>query len=593
MFKGIQMTKNGFAIVLLLLTTSALAASGSIIDSSETTVNLFFTGSAGGPEYWYQDALAGKGNADATLRICDVGQRYVGAVYCIDNSGSTPYALISYKSSTEPLAYANTASSSCYKVSPEGNLWFSPSSLSLTPPVYYASFPGVPCILHASDGSGSNMQFITPDNVSGSLRGSYSVGRSYTQTTDSLSISTPMITFIYDSPSGPQSTSQSAASGTFGINSDRRMALGVCTDQYGVTCNQGLIKSDTTFPVTLNVGVSASDDQSFTRYVVINGLGYPVCIGANLQTSAVNLNASEIYYNQTLQIDYTLLNYRDTPDENQGGNVEVVTNFDVRIEIRNSSNAIVSAWTESINDNIVPGSSAASSTTWQASVKSGSYVVNVIADYNNDIIECVESDNTRQQAFTVKAVTIAETYINGVRGETFPMAGRPYNFTLHARNSDDLNVSNADLELVEENGLTLLGPTQVWNRTTDDNGTISKSGTRNKNIVRFQTDYYGNVSFTAIPTGNKLYASEYNYTNISSYIGNYSLYLQGTDNASQALMFLSNGTQVSSTFPLTVTNYTNYQEGSNATFFNEDTYAKQTMDWIYSIFSNFWKMVTT
>lgn len=585
------MMKTAFvAVLFVFLSSLSFADSGAIIDSTESTVNLYFTGSAGGPETWYQDALSGKGNPDATLNLCDAGQRYVGAVYCIDDGGTTHYALITYKSATEPLAYTNTATSgSCYKVSPEGNLWFSPSALSLTPPVYYAAFPGIPCILHSGDSSGSNPQFVTPENVSGSLRGAYSVGRSYTQSTDTLSVSTPSITFQFQGGS----TTQSAASATFGINSDRRMAIGVCIDQYGANCNDGLIKSDTAFPISLSVGVTPLDSVTYDRYVVINGLDYLVCIGANLQTSNINLNVSEIYYNQTLQINYTIRNYRDTPDENQGGNVEVTTNFDARIEILNSSMVTIDSWIDPINDNIVPGASVTKTTTWKAAVHSGTYYVKVTADYNNAISECVESDNDRQQSFAVKAVTIAETYINGVQSDTFPYAGRPYNFTLHMRNSDDENVSNATIQMVEENGISLLGPTQVWNRSIDQYGNTTKAGLKAKNIAEFKTDYYGDLSVTVIPTGNRLYSDEYNYTNISSYVGDYSLYLQGTDSSDDILMFLVGGNSVQPTFPFTVTNLSHYEPGSQADFQNEDTYVKQVMDWSYSIFSNFWNMVTT
>lgn len=584
------MKKKLIAIFVLFFVAHAFA-DASIIDSDENTVNVYFTGTAGGPENWYQDALTSKGNPDATIRVCDIGSsQYIGATYCIDNSGSTEYALISYKSSTEPLAQATTSSGACYKVSPEGNLWFSPSSLSLTPPVYYAAFPGIPCILHSNDPSGSNPQFITPDDVTGSLRGSYSVGRSYTESSDTLSVSTPSISFEYQGGS----TSQSAASGTFGINSNRRMALGVCTDQYGTNCNHGMIKTDTSFPETLNVGVTPSDSVTYDRYLVINGLGYPVCIGANLRMNSndVSVNQSEVYYNQTLGFSYTIRNYRDTPDENQGGNVEVSTNFNVLIEILNSSMDTVDSWTVTIGDDIAPGTAVTAYDSWKASVHSGTYYVQVTADSGDAIAECVESDNDDRQSFEVKAVTIPEVYINGQRNDSFPYPARPYNFTIHVRNSDEENTYNASMKVVEENGISLLGPTQVWNRTINDNGTTQKTGIFAKTEANFETDYNGNASFTIIPTSNKLYSSEYNYTNISSYVGDYSLYIEGVDRNNETLMFLIDE-DVRSTYNLTVLNPYNYEEGSDASFFNQEVYTEQVLDWAYSIFSNFWNMVTS
>ena len=73
------------------------------------------------------------------------------------------------------------------------------------------------------------------------------------------------------------------------------------------------------------------------------------------------------------------------------------------------------------------------------------------------------------------------------------------------------------------------------------------------------TNSTGNVSFTLVPTGNKMYVQPYNDTyNTSSYVGSYSMYLEIYLNGQKQKI---NGT-LQDTLSLSLTNLTMQTTGS-------------------------------
>ena len=53
------------------------------------------------------------------------------------------------------------------------------------------------------------------------------------------------------------------------------------------------------------------------------------------------------------------------------------------------------------------------------------------------------------------------------------------------------------------------------------------------------TMYYGNSSITFIPTYNPLYLPRYNYTDLNEYIGNYTLFFNGTQEDGEDFIFIN------------------------------------------------------
>ena len=515
-----------------------LAQSASIKDNLGNTVDLYFTGDSTDPKTWYQDAM--DGNPDVGIEICDLGAKYVGATYAINVNGIWKYVLISYRSSTDALSYTDVdKGGGCYYTSP-GYLTISPSHLvTPEPDVYFAAFPGYIRVTYAdSSNPGTLSNFIL---TSQKLLGDYTFSRSFDEGTKTISVQTP--TIIFQPQAG--SFSKPANDPTFGISNERRMVIGVCSDSYGNSCYDGEVLSTPSFPLSLSAGVTTVNDQTkYDRYVVINSIGKYICIGANLKISIDKIQPDPVYYSQILHVNFTIMNYRDTPTEEKGGNVKVTTNFFVRIKIYRKDNPSNVVYDDKIliTDDLLPGTSVKKYFEWNASVKSGFYYIEFTVDSDDDIVECVESDNTAKGEFEVKPIILPTIYINGKRTNKFEKAGLPYNFTLHLENSDGINVSNATVYLIEKNGLSLFVPTQIWNKTSNINYT-EMSGIIVENRIMFKTDYYGNARITVIPTGNPLYAPEYSYVNADEILGNYSIWLTGTDFSGDPFIFIIKGKQ--------------------------------------------------
>lgn len=573
-------------IFIIFLIQIALSQTASIEDNLGNAVNLYFTGDSTDPKTWYQDAI--DGNPDVGIKICGVGPKYVGATYAININGIWNYVLISYRSSTEALSYTDVdKGNGCYYTSP-GYLTISPSHLiTPEPDVYFAAFPGYVRVAYEDSANpGSLSNFIL---TSQKLRGDYSFARSFDEDTKTITIQTP--TIIFETQAG--SFSKPANDPTFGINDERRMVIGVCSESYGNACYDGQVLTSPSFPLTLSAGVATVNDQvKYDRYVVINSIGKYICIGANLKISIKKIQPNPIYYSQILHVNFTIINYRDKPTEEKGGNVKVTTDFDVRVKIYRKDNTsyVVYDGIIPITDDLLPGDSIEKEFEWNASVKSGFYYIEFEVDYGDKIVECVETDNTARGEFEVKPIILPYIYINGNRTNVFPFPGLAYNLTLHLKNSDGINVSNATVYLIEENGLSLFVPTQIWNKSSNLNYYEIK-GTKTKTIIEFETDYFGNAMLTIIPTGNPLYSPSYSYLNTKSILGNYSIYLTGYSYDGEPFVFIIKG-NVTRNYPLYLKNIYEYKfEKSTKNLPNFREYFELIMNTIYSIFSLVWKLM--
>ncbi len=577
--------------ILTLLPSIAYAQTASIRDNSGNVANLFFTGQSTSPNKWYQDAIST--NPDVGIQICDIGQKYVGGLYAMDVNGVWKYVPITYKSSTDALSYTDVSEGNgCYATNP-GDLTFSPSHLTTpNPNIYYAAYPGRIWVGYADSPNPGTINNFIFTNENGKLLGSYLVDRSFSESTDEITIQTPKI--VFQTQSG--SFNKDATDSTFGVTNERRMVVGVCSDDYGSNCSDGyVVPTEKSFPMSLSTGLTSSDvnDQhTYIRYVVINGEGNQICIGANLKVSIDSVTPNPVYYGQTLNIKFTISNPRDTPYEVHGGNVGVTHPFDVKISIYNASNPsqIIYQTSQTITSPVGVGGVVSGTVNWLAQAHSGDYTVKIDVDSNNNIKECDESDNSATANFKLKPVYLPNMRIDGLPSTTFQYPGVPYNVSIHLTNSDGENVSDATLRIVEENGIDILAPTQVWNETL--NGASEKTGVKSYNIAEFKTDGKGDVSLTIIPTGNKLYSPEYNYTNISSYVGDYKIYLMGWTSSGDNLIFTISGS-ISQEYPLSLQNPFDYQHANYKNFPNKNGFVKQIMEFVYENFATFWKSIIT
>lgn len=584
-------------IFLILISTPVLSVSARILDSSLTTQNVYFTGDNYDHKTWYQDAI--DGNPDLGLELCDVGQKYVGATYAINVGGTWKYSLITYRSSTKALAYTSlTSSAGCY-YTVLGELTFSPSYLpsapTPSPSVYIAAFPGKVFVTYAdSENPGTLTNFVLAD---GRLLGDYTVSRSFDEGTKRITVETPTIQF--QTISGY--VTKSATDPDFGVNSERRMVVGVCGNVNGESCYSGVIvPTEATFPLSLDAGTpTVSDQVKYDRYVVINGLGKYICIGANLKPGIAATNPSGsppiIYYSQYLTVNYTISNPRDVPTEQKGGNVGVTTDFKIRIKIYRQDNASYVVFDQEylVTNDIPPDGTVTGSFTWQANVKSGYYIFELTVDSGNNINECDETDNTVSFVFRVKPIIIPKIYINGELTNTFPKPGVPYNVTMIIKNSDNVTIGNATVELVEKNGIASFVPTQIFNVSVNSTDKV-KNGTFVETHAFFPTDYNGKVELTIIPSGNPLYAPEYSYLGVKDVIGNYSIYMKGVTFCGEEFVYIINGT-LTREYPLYVQDYYRYSDFDSwpKNLPNLENYAKALMNTVYTIFARFWKVLVS
>ncbi len=573
-------------LIVLIHSSVAFAQTATLTKQSG---GLYFTGNSNDPSTMYQDGI--DGNLDVGIQLCDVGgQRYVGAFYAMRVQGIWKYVLVSYNpASSSALSFTDQASAQagCYETTP-GLLTISPSQLTVTDPdVYMAAFPAKLWIGYSSSGENPGVisDFVLGDS-NAIFRGSYSVTRSFDQSTKKISIGVPTATF--QTTGG--SFSKSLSDATFGLSDKRKAVIGVCNDDSGSDCSDGDIFSVASFP-DFDTGLPVVNDQAvYTKYVVINGLGYPICIGPNLRASILSVNPDPVYYSQTLNISFSISNPRDSPYEINGGNVDVTTDFTVHVKIYNRTNPsqVIYETNIPISNTIVPSGSITVNLNWPAYAKSGYYTVSVTVDSNNDIAECNEADNTDTRDFELKPIVLPEIYIDGKLNDTFPYPNQPYKLDFHFKNSDDKILRNSTVEIIQVNGLSLSAPSQVFDLTIDGLNNTVKTGLQTKETVSFVTDYYGNASFTFIPTYNKLYDPEYNYLNYQNAVGNYTIYFEGSTESGEPFNFIING-KLTNQYPLKIANLST-NDLSDKQIYNKDL-VSQSFNFVYQLFTNFLEVV--
>jgi hypothetical protein len=528
-----------FSLILFFVLASALCfASTGIVTSSGAAQNLYFVGSSSNPAQWYQDAISP--NADSGLELCgQSGSSYVGAVYAHRKVGSWSYVLVSYGiDPSYALALTSLRSGDCYMTSPVGTLTFSPSRLtSRTPEVFFAAFPGRIFILNSSSASGSDPSFVSAS--SNYLLGSYSVSTTFDEESRNMTVPTPTINF----QTSGGSFAKSASDASFGVNGDRKMSVAVCNETLGLYCRDGVIvNSSSQFPLRFQTDVVPSESAIFTRYTVINGLGYSLCIGPDLNTNNLLLDGQSsltVFSGEVINVSGVVSN---------SNNVNISSSFVIGFFVDS-----VSVQNFTI-DGLGSGYSKARSFLYDTSVLgSGAHTVRSVV-YDGAFGDCDNSNDNKTASLSLLKTYRPIVIIDGVRTDNFTFAGRPYNVTILVNDSDSSPVSGVRIDLRESNGLSLFSPLQVFNG--------SGMGLMPVSTAVLFTNSSGGVSFSIIPTGNKLYEAAYASYNISAYVGNYSLYFElFNDTTGDELQLALPGVGLSDRYDLNLLNMTVHSPG--------------------------------
>lgn len=388
---------------------------------------------------------------------------------------------------------------------PVGSNVYAESPLNLDFNSILAAYPGKVFAVISSDANvdvaSDSFVYIPAEN--GWLKGSFTtnnVQNSYNPSTQKVTVRVTGVT-------------GTTATGTATITTDTNaLAIGVCSDAYGSSCVDSALTGTTA--VSLNTGVSPSTAQATpqTLYYVVNGIGTSFCIGSDL-TGTVSLNTSSPSDGDPLGITVVITN---------SGNVEMASNFHVSVYYDSVTPSKLISRT-SVTGPIAVGGSKQISSSWDTTLQTGAHTIIAVIDADSVIPECSDANNQATASVTVQTSYYLTLYIDGFPMRTFPQPGRPYNVTLHVNNSLGQNTDNAVVQIIEKNSLLTNAPTQIWTENGVKRGVVTYA------TVEVTTNDSGRVSFTYIPTGNKLYDTNPTlYQYIGAHTFNAKVFVGGT-----------------------------------------------------------------
>jgi hypothetical protein len=554
-------------IAMLLFCLPLLFASASIVDASNVTTNV----ESSAAFKVYVDTFGN--NPDFALELCNEGQKYVAAAYTANVSGTWVMVPISKNltaGSTSTLVYTSLGSGPCYYTPVDAYAFSQFRDFTRTPPIYVSAFPGRIHALISDNPDGTGSPDLVPVNYTeGWLMGSYASTRSFSQATGLVTANVNSITF--QTELGAVTRGPGDAEWGLSNTTGRSMLIALCDDDFGNECDDAIIVNESSdLPVGLAVVGTIDDQNVHHRYVVIDGLGDYICIGANLVTT-ITPNPASIPYGGTSNVTITVTNI---------GNVNITTDFALQFNVSGSYTDVVNY--PITEDLAAGGGSTTRNYTFNASGLSEVVPLSAYADSTNQIAECSKADNYATSSITISPVWYMHIWIDGNYTNVFPEWGRPYNVTIFINNSNGDIEPNAEYIITEMNGLNLFIPTQVWNETGTPLGVTTSS------VARARGNGTGYARLVITPTCNKLY-TDYAYLNVDSYVGNYYISLR----SSPFHQFAYNGTEVSD-YPLLVAdmNCTGLSTWQNdKELVNKNEYVLDVYDWIYEVYSITRKLV--
>lgn len=558
--------KNSFVtfVLILLLVSPVFPNNAAIINSSGNVWNV----TASYTQKVYVDALPDPSvNPDFAIKLCGLGQKYVATVFAMNSTGNAGYITVSKdltSGSNSTTVYTSVSlGGGCY-MTPVDKYGFSQfKDFARAPIVYVSAFPGRPHVLYSDSADGSSPSFTLLNYSNGTLRGSYTVSlpiSSYNYLTNNVSATISSITFQTDAD--PQTKSINDTNWGVSTATGRSLIVGLCSDDYGGTCSDYKeINSSAQLPVQLALHENANDTITYTRYFVVNGLGTPLCIGADL-TPAVTLTPSTVYSGNSSIVNLTITNT---------GNVPVTTDFKLTLN-QTGPGGFFNQTNWTITESLTPGQVAFRSFVFTNTSRSGTYTFTIETDSDNVVAECNEN-NVAARALTVNPVRRLYIFIDGNETNIFPHPGRPYNVTMYINDSNGNLLPSPTLVLTETNGLNPFTPTQIWNSSGTLIGVASNvRGTITGNAA-------GYVQLAVVPTCNQLYNDPVKGPLLSSTIGNYSMVI------TTPVEVLYNGSFTTSV-PLLIADSTCADPGwlNNKEIINKE-YVLPVYDWLYQVYS--------
>jgi len=343
------------------------------------------------------------------------------------------------------------------------------------------------------------------------------------------------------------------------------------------------------FPFDLQTNLAPTDQSKRNRFVVINGIGSPVCLGPNVVIDDVQVE-NVIYQGNMTTATVTLRNKRDYPTEEFGGNIPITSVFDVAVYISNQTNLNASSFIarQWYSGGLAVNGSVSIPVNFTITNTTNNYTLTFATNTLNSLDECATNDNRYYANVSIVTTANVTVRIDGVATTAFARPYVPYTVAISLIDSQSNPLANATIYLTETNGLNLQTGLQITNISVNSTNT-TKSGTISIHQTILITDYLGQVNLTYVPTYNPLYTTAYNSLDVESYIGNYSLQLSGVD-ANGIPLLLRYANTTSFTLNLTITNPLLLTAPSQKEIQSNTTVAL-TYDYIYRTFVNFLRSI--
>ena len=406
----------------------------------------------------YGDGIGG--NPDLGIKVCgnDVGGKWVALFYA-QNISQVNYIAVSKNMTHNNVGIMTKLgpadSNGCANASTSEFAIILTEISSSNIPNEVAAFPGRVWLGISDSSDFSNPKFFPTDIT---FLGGYSFNqyqKTYDASTGNISVNLAGITV------------KTKSSGTQDIKSayldDRYIFVGTCEDQYGTNCYDGIkiTPKELEGGITLNTGHKGITDQDpHKMYLVVNGLDYPLNLGADLIVSKIDV-PTQVYYTQKFQINVTVENI---------GNVNVTHDFNVSLKLEGFVGH-VSNYKLLYNvskEGVLVKNGGKKTLTFNIVAKGGAFdnapawiTANATVDSDNTINEINENNNGNSAGFNYKPVyepkiTIAYNKTsyenNGV--PYFPYSGRIYNVTFRfLEQPSNAYVSDFTFTLVKEGGI--------------------------------------------------------------------------------------------------------------------------------------------
>ena len=258
--------------------------------------------------------------------------------------------------------------------------------------------------------------------------------------------------------------SSSTVTKTSSSKDHQLIVYGICNDIGGTSCSDtrmGNFSDVVGNYINLYTGhQNVNDKEKYTVYYVINGMGYPIDLGTDLEISSYSI-PSTIYWGEKVPVSVTIKNI---------GNVPVTDSFNVTLLYNESGN--VQTYTKTVSSTIDVGGTytLTFNEPWEFD-STGSGTIKIVVDSNNDINEINENNNeivanvNLESSYNI-TVTSTKGGLIGTISNPFPNSRLPYGVNIMVYELPGNNPVEKNVTLVEENGISILDP-EVGNAKTE------------------------------------------------------------------------------------------------------------------------------